>query len=119
MPDIVAATSDAAWVMDELDADGAVLSAHNQDSFVGSAVREGLWQCPDERGTVVFALPAKLPAPPVDGIPAFATDFLLGTTRAAYMASPQRRVHRYPGILSVPSHAGGFVPSRARLAAAC
>ena len=32
---------------------------------------------------MVFVHPAELPAPPVDGIPAFAADFLLDTTRAA------------------------------------
>ena len=85
MPDIGAAAAEAARALDELAADGVVLLANNQGRYLGGAGQDELWRCLDERGAVVFVHPAELPAPAVDGIPPFAADFLLDTTRAAYL----------------------------------
>ena len=44
------------------------------------------------------------------GIPPFAADFLLDTSRAAFLLVQNGIVRRYPRIRFVLSHAGGFVP---------
>ena len=44
------------------------------------------------------------------GIPPFAADFLLDTTRAAYLLVSNGIQARYPAIRFILSHAGGFVP---------
>jgi predicted TIM-barrel fold metal-dependent hydrolase len=59
---------------------------------------------------VAFVHPAELPAPAVPGIPPFAADFLLDTSRAAYLLVHNGIVRRYPNIRFILSHAGGFVP---------
>jgi len=46
----------------------------------------------------------------VPGIPPFAADFLLDTTRAAYLLVRNGIVRDYPDIKFVLSHGGGFVP---------
>jgi hypothetical protein len=62
------------------------------------------------RQAVIFVHPSELPCPTVRGIPAFATDFLLDTTRAAYRLVANGCVRRYPRLRIILSHAGGFVP---------
>jgi predicted TIM-barrel fold metal-dependent hydrolase len=67
----------------------------------------------------VLVHPSELPGARIDGIPPFATDFLLDTTRAAYRLVRNGFVRRYPSITIILSHAGGFVPYAShRLAAA-
>ena len=71
------------------------------------------WQdaaCLYARGAVAFIHPADLPGPVVDGVPPFAADFLLDTTRAAYLLVRNGIRRRYPNIRFILSHAGGFVP---------
>jgi predicted TIM-barrel fold metal-dependent hydrolase len=46
----------------------------------------------------------------VPGIPPFAADLLLDTSRAAFLLVRNGILRRYPGIRFVLSHAGGFVP---------
>jgi predicted TIM-barrel fold metal-dependent hydrolase len=46
----------------------------------------------------------------VPGIAPFAVDFLLDTTRAAYLLVRNGIRTRYPNIRFILSHAGGFVP---------
>jgi hypothetical protein len=64
MPDVAAATREATRALDELNADGLVLLANNRGTYLG------------ETGQAELFLP---------GIPPFAADFLLDTTRAAYL----------------------------------
>ena len=64
----------------------------------------------DARNAVAFVHPGTLPGPVVDGIPPFAADFLLDTSRAAYNLVRNDVVRRYPRIRFILSHAGGFVP---------
>lgn len=64
----------------------------------------------NERAAVVFVHPAELPGPTVPDIPPWATDFLLDTTRAAYLLVRNGIRQRYPDIKFLLSHAGGFVP---------
>jgi predicted TIM-barrel fold metal-dependent hydrolase len=46
----------------------------------------------------------------VPGVAPFAADFLLDTTRAAYLLVRNGIRRRYPNIRFILSHAGGFVP---------
>ncbi|NKI42101.1 amidohydrolase family protein [Streptomyces physcomitrii] len=110
MPDADASATEAARALDELRADGVTLLANNRGTYLGAEDQDALWQTLNDRGAVVFVHPAELPAPPVDGIPAFAADFLLDTTRAAYLLVRNGIPRRYPDIRFILSHAGGFVP---------
>jgi predicted TIM-barrel fold metal-dependent hydrolase len=51
-----------------------------------------------------------LPGPGVPGLPAFAVDFLLDTTRAATNLVRNGVVRRFPDLKIILAHAGGFVP---------
>jgi 6-methylsalicylate decarboxylase len=73
----------------------------------------------DRRGAVLFIHPSQLPGPSIEGIPAFAADFLLDTTRAAFRLVRNGFIRRYPNLRIILSHAGGFVPYAShRMAAA-
>jgi predicted TIM-barrel fold metal-dependent hydrolase len=54
--------------------------------------------------------PADLPGLTVPGGAPFAADFLLDTTRAAYLLVRNGIRRKYPNIRFILSHAGGFVP---------
>ncbi|MFE0678240.1 amidohydrolase family protein [Streptomyces sp. NPDC058867] len=110
MPDVTASAAEAARALDELGADGVTLLANNRGVYLGSDGQDALWRVLDERRAVVFVHPADLPAPPVEHIPPFAADFLLDTTRAAYLLVRNGVPRRHPNIRFVLAHAGGFVP---------
>ncbi|WP_405625321.1 amidohydrolase [Streptomyces sp. NBC_00016] len=110
MPDVPASAAEAARALTELGADGVTLLANNRGSYLGADGQDALWRTLDEHGAVVFVHPADLPGPAVDGIPPFAADFLLDTTRAAYLLVRGGVPRRYPNIRFVLAHAGGFVP---------
>ncbi|MFB7337015.1 amidohydrolase family protein [Streptomyces adustus] len=110
LPDTAAAAREAARALDQAGADGVTLLANNAGIYLGAPGQDELWQTLDERGAVVFVHPAELPAPPVEGVPPFAADFLLDTTRAAYLLVRNGVIRRFPRIRFVLSHAGGFVP---------
>jgi predicted TIM-barrel fold metal-dependent hydrolase len=110
MPDAAASAVEAKRALEELGADGVTLLANNQGVYLGAGGQDELWQTLNDRGAVVFVHPADLPAPAVDGIPPFAADFLLDTTRAAYLLVRNGVVRTYPNIRFILSHAGGFVP---------
>ncbi|KAA0917830.1 amidohydrolase family protein [Streptomyces apricus] len=109
-PGTAACAAEAERALDELGADGVVLLANNGGTYLGAEGQDALWRSLDERGATVLIHPAELPAPAVDGIPPFAADFLLDTTRAAYLLVRRGVVRRHPGIRFVLSHGGGFVP---------
>ncbi|GAA2212506.1 amidohydrolase family protein [Nonomuraea monospora] len=54
--------------------------------------------------------PSTLPAPPLPGIPPYAADFLLDTTRAAINLVRGAVFDRHPNLKIILSHAGGFLP---------
>lgn len=110
MPDTAASAAEAVRALDELRADGVTLLANNHGSYLGVDGQEVLWRVLDDRRAVVFVHPAELPAEPVSGIPPFAADFLLDTTRAAYLLVRNGIVRRFPNVRFVLGHAGGFVP---------
>ncbi|MEW2483502.1 amidohydrolase family protein [Mycobacterium sp. NPDC049093] len=110
MPHVEAATTEAIRALDTLGADGVVLLANNAGTYLGQDGQDELWAALDVRSAVVFIHPADLPAPTVPGVPPFATDFLLDTTRAAYLLVRNGIRHKYSNIKFILSHAGGFVP---------
>ena len=105
MPHVEAATSEAIRALDTLGADGVVLLANNAGTYLGQDGQDELWAALDVRSAVVFIHPADLPAPTVPGVPPFATDFLLDTTRAAYLLVRNGIRRRYPNIKFILSHA--------------
>ena len=110
MPDVGASVAEAEHALDELHADGVVLLANACGTYLGEDGQDDLFRALDDRSAVAFIHPADLPAPSVPGIPPFAADFLLDTTRAAYLLVRNNIRRKYPNIRFVLSHAGGFVP---------
>ncbi|MEV0340738.1 amidohydrolase family protein [Nocardia sp. NPDC050713] len=110
LPDVAAAAAEAERALDDLRADGCVLLGNSRGSYLGEEGQNDLFRVLDERSAVVLVHPAELPASPVPGVPPFATDFLLDTTRAAYLLVRNGIRRRYPNIRFILSHGGGFVP---------
>ena len=102
--------AETARALDDLGADGVILLANTNGTYLGQAEHEELFAELNRRSAVVFIHPAELPGPAVDGIPPFAADFLLDTTRAAFLLVRNGVRARYPDIKFILSHAGGFVP---------
>ena len=110
LPHLDHALTETTRALDDLGADGVILLANTNGTYLGQPEQEPLFAELDRRGAVVFIHPAELPGPTVDGIPPFAADFLLDTTRAAFLLVRNGIRHRYPNIKFILSHAGGFVP---------
>jgi predicted TIM-barrel fold metal-dependent hydrolase len=110
LPDVDAALAELEHAFDVLGAAGVVLLANTHGRYLGDPGDEPLLAELDRRGAVVFVHPSVLPGPAVDGVPPFAADFLLDTTRAAYRLVQSGAVRRYARLKIVLSHAGGFVP---------
>jgi predicted TIM-barrel fold metal-dependent hydrolase len=101
---------EAVRALDELRADGVVVLANSAGTYLGEDGQDPLFAALDARSAVVFIHPHKLPGPTVPGVAPFAADFLLDTTRAAYLLVRNGIRTRYPNIRFILSHAGGFVP---------
>ncbi|MVO85211.1 amidohydrolase family protein [Streptomyces sp. p1417] len=114
LPDIEGAFDEAARALDELGADGIVLLANQHGTYLGDPAFEPLMAELGRRGTTVFIHPAELPGPLVPGLPPYAADFLLDTTRAAMNLVLSGTTTRHPGIRIILSHGGGFLPYAAR-----
>lgn len=110
MPHVAAAAAEAVRSLDELHADGVVLLANSAGHYLGQDGQDELFAALDARSAVVFIHPADLPGPAVPGVAPFAADFLLDTTRAAYLLVRNGIRRRYPNIRFILSHGGGFVP---------
>ena len=110
MPHIRESVAEVEYALDSLHADGVVLLANNAGTYLGQAGQDDLWAALDARSAVVFIHPADLPGPIIDGVLPFAADFLLDTTRAAYLLVRNGIRRKYPNIRFILSHAGGFVP---------
>ncbi|WP_152362418.1 amidohydrolase family protein [Microlunatus speluncae] len=81
LPDLAGAIEEAAYALDVLGADGVVLLANHDGRYLGDPEFRPLLRWLHDRRTTVFVHPGELPADPVPGIPTFAADFLLDTTR--------------------------------------
>jgi 6-methylsalicylate decarboxylase len=110
LPDVAGSVREAAHALDDLGASGVILLANSGGTYLGHPALDPLMAELDARGAVVFVHPAALPGPAAEGIPPFAADFLLDTTRAAYNLVKQGIPHRFPDISFILSHGGGFVP---------
>ena len=110
LPHVDESVAEIARSLDELHADGIVLLANNAGTYLGQEGQDPLFAALNDRSAVVFIHPAELPGPSVPGVPPFATDFLLDTTRTAYLLVRNGIRSRYPNIRFILSHAGGFVP---------
>jgi 6-methylsalicylate decarboxylase len=110
MPHVDGAVVETERALGELGADGVVLLANSAGTYLGQHGQDDLFAALDARSAVVFIHPAELPGPTVTGIAPFAADFLLDTTRAAYLLVRNGIRHRFPNIRFILSHAGGFVP---------
>jgi predicted TIM-barrel fold metal-dependent hydrolase len=110
MPHVDQSVAETVRVLDDLKADGVVLLANNAGTYLGQDGQGDLYAALDERSAVVFIHPADLPGPTVPGVAPFAADFLLDTTRAAYLLVRDGIRRKYPNIKFILSHAGGFVP---------
>ena len=110
LPHVDRAVAEAVRALDDLKADGVVLLANNAGTYLGQDGQDDLFAALDARAAVVFIHPAELPGPVVPGVLPFAADFLLDTTRAAYLLVRNGIRRRYPNIRFILSHAGGFVP---------
>jgi 6-methylsalicylate decarboxylase len=110
LPDVDGALAEVAYAFDTLGASGVVLLANTHGRYLGAPEDEPLMAELARRNAVVFVHPAALPGPAVAGVPSFAADFLLDTTRAAYRLVQSGVVRRHPSLAIILSHAGGFVP---------
>lgn len=110
LPHVAAAAGEAERALDTLGADGVVLLANSAGTYLGQEDQSLLWEVLNERSAVAFIHPAELPGPEVPGVAPFAADFLLDTTRAAYLLVRNGIRRKYPNIKFILSHAGGFVP---------
>ncbi len=120
LPDVEGALHEAAYAFDRLGADGVVLLANVNGTYLGDESIDPLMEELNRRRAVLFVHPSTLPAPPVADIPPFAADFLLDTTRAAIHMARRGWLHRYPEVKIILSHGGGFLPYAAeRVARFC
>jgi predicted TIM-barrel fold metal-dependent hydrolase len=110
LPDVDGACAEAARAHGELAADGFILFANNAGTYLGDPLYDPLMEQLDELSAVVLVHPTTLPGPPTRGIPTFAVDFLLDTTRAAANLVLHDVPARFPNIKFILSHAGGFTP---------
>ncbi len=117
LPDVDGAIAEAEHAFDHLGADGVVLLANVRGTYLGDPAWDPLMAALNARRAVVFVHPSALPAPEVPGIPPYAADFLLDTTRAALNIARSGTLDRYPDLKIILSHAGGFLPFAAERAA--
>jgi predicted TIM-barrel fold metal-dependent hydrolase len=110
LPDVEGALAEAAHAFDRLGAAGVILLANTLGEYLGAPAHEPLFAELERRRAVVFVHPSALPGPAVPGVPPFAADFLLDTTRAAYRLVQSGVVRRYPRLKIILAHAGGFLP---------
>ncbi|MEU6579583.1 amidohydrolase family protein [Nocardia sp. NPDC046763] len=110
LPDVDGALEEAAYALDQLGADGIILLANHRGTYLGDPSFEPLMAELGRRGTTVFVHPAELPGPLVPGVPPFAADFLLDTTRAAMNLVLSGTTTRHPDTTFILSHGGGFLP---------
>ena len=110
MPHIDQSVAEAVRALDELHADGVVLLANSAGTYLGQDGQDDLFAALQQRSAIVFIHPGNLPGPTVPGVAPFAVDFLLDTTRAAYLLVRNGIRRKYSNIRFILSHAGGFVP---------
>lgn len=120
LPDVEGAIEQAEHALTTLKADGVILLANVRGTYLGAPEWDPLMEVLNRHHATVFVHPSELPAEPVEGIPPYAADFLLDTTRAALNLAKRGCLERYPELKIILSHAGGFLPYAAeRMARVC
>ena len=114
LPDVDGALAEAAYALDILHADGVVLLSSVYGRYLGDPEFAPLFDELNRRSAVVFVHPSELLAQPVTGVPAFAIDFLLDTTRTALHMAMSGTLARCPDLKVILSHGGGFLPYAAQ-----
>lgn len=114
LPDVEGAIDELAYAFDVLHADGVVLPTNVYGRYLGDPQFNAVFDELNRRSAAVFVHPAELPAVPAAGIPPFAVDFLLDTTRAALDLARSGTLERCAGLRIVLAHAGGFMPYAAQ-----
>lgn len=110
LPEVGASIAEITYAYDELRADGVIVLANANGTYLGDPAFDAVMAELDSRSAVVFVHPHILPGPSVPGIPAFAADFLLDTTRAGYNLVLHEVPRRFPNLKIILAHAGGFLP---------
>jgi predicted TIM-barrel fold metal-dependent hydrolase len=110
LPDLEGALEEVRYCFDVLNASGVILLANTHGTYLGDPSHEPVLKELNRRHAVVFVHPSELPCPTLPGMPAFAADFLLDTTRAAYQLVANGCMRRHPQLRIILSHAGGFLP---------
>ena len=120
LPDVEGAIAEAVYALDELQAAGVILLANTHGHYLGEKAFDPLMEELNRRHAIVFVHPSELPGASLPGVPPFAADFLLDTTRAAINLITSGSMTRYPDLKVILSHAGGFIPYAAhRIALVC
>jgi len=126
LPDVDASAAEITYAYDELGADGVILLANANGAYLGDPAFDPLMTELNARSAVIFVHPHVLPGPSVPGtlrlrgLPAFAADFLLDTTRAGTLCRDTTatvRHHRRPVELLLRHRA--FEQSRRTAQFAC
>ncbi|MFE7273189.1 amidohydrolase family protein [Streptomyces sp. NPDC057623] len=110
LPDVDAALAEAAYALDELNADGLMVLSNVQGSYLGDPAFEPLWAELDTRAAVVLVHPTAPPVAPIPGLPSPLVDFPYDTARTALHLALNGVPGRYPRIKMILPHAGGFLP---------
>lgn len=110
LPDLDAALREVEYAFDGLDCDGVVLLANCDGVYLGDPSLDELMAELNRREAVVFVHPNTPPSPPLPGVPVFAADFLLDTTRAALNLVRHGVLRRFPRLRVILAHGGGFLP---------
>ncbi|KAL2622716.1 hypothetical protein R1flu_002921 [Riccia fluitans] len=118
LPDVEGSVNEAIYALDSLKAAGVVLLASSAGEVLGSRPDyEPLYAELDKRNAVVFVHPGQSVCSaegdcPIrsSGVPPFAVDFLLDTTRAALNLVYSNVIHKYPSVKFILAHSGGFLP---------
>ena len=104
MPHVDESVAEVVRSLDELHADGVILLGNAAGVYLGQDSQDELFAALDARSAVAFIHPADLPGPAADGIAPYAADFLLDTTRAAYLLIRNGIRRKYPNIRFILSH---------------
>ncbi|MFJ2829349.1 amidohydrolase family protein [Streptomyces sp. NPDC087263] len=110
LPDVVDRMTEAAHALDNLGAEGVVLSVNAEGAYLGDPRFAPLLAELDRRHAVVYIHPSHLEGPAAEGIPPYVADYLLDTTPTVVSLVRGGAVRRRPNITFILSHGGGFVP---------